>query len=1288
MEDLDNNQFQPNINNNEGALQGDEVATVTEAVPNGEAQKKHHLSTYSDEEKKWLAQVADEERSKGKGFMMRLKERWDERYPNKSYISKQNLRDNSARFKQQLSIINNTNVEREVQPSETQQNTPIKIPTSRKWTNEMKINVLKIYQKERAKGRGFMKRMKEAWDTIYDDIPMSAQMLRDNAARFQKDKALLNLLEVRDGEDVEPEVVQPIDLEEHDVNRGNQLDEEGVANVYGIEENENNANEQQEEEGEETKQMRLRFEEILESLRSTTKENMEEREKLPKLKKGISNTEIERANKILEKKLESTDDMCIIVDAVYAMGRTIAERKGIKPKDKSKRRRKHQGEENRRISKMEKQLKEARQIVAWSANEMNRRKTKRKATKKERQIVRRLEERVGRRMNSNAELIQAKEKALGDLRYLKVKVERARTRDARIRNNRMFVEDQAMFYRRTQGASEKTGKVPNIEKFENFWAGIWEDETQTPYRKWMNTVARKLREKVTHVQEFVTDNEKLKKTVKKRKNWSAPGIDGIQNYWWKKLTGTWKGVTNCFQKWMEQPEEIPKWLTEGRTVLLSKTEDVSSEKNYRPITCLNTVYKIFTGQIGSYMKDHADRNNIWDKSQLGTCSGVLGTVDQLVIDNAIMDEVREKQRNLAVAFYDYQKAYDMVRHDWMMRVYRWMGVPEKILDVIYKLMSGWNTRLEISVNGKTIKSRSIRIARGFLQGDSFSPVGFCLTEVPVAILLEETDGYIMGQEGERGVKRTHSLFVDDLKVYQENHQKLEIVNEIIVKASMDTGACYGVKKCAEIVFKKGRMVKGEGLTVLEEKMKALDPSQNEIYKFLGCEQADKIDVKRVMERVKTEIRKRLDHLVSLNLNDQNLVRAINSRVIPVAGYVMNVCRLGKTEINELDKILKTTLRREGYHGRQSSDERLFTSRGEGGRGFKSFNEVYQETKTRVACYLATSTDQWLKAAWKNETSKEHVSLKREAETAMANAEMVVTFGEGYVENGQERYENWKEAWTKLKKKLNEGQKKNKKESFKNKTLQSEIPSKYEDGDYEWLKSNTDPRKTAAIFTLQEQMVETKAWKKLRGLTQDDNCRLCGVQRETVQHLLSGCKKLAGSEYVRRHNNALKVLAVKWAMEKGLVPEGTKWYTEKWEKGKVLENGGKKLYWDWEHRMRTTCTARRPDLTLEDDETKTILLVDMACPNEANKNAKREEKIKKYEQLCFETRERRNGFTVKVIPIVIGCLGGGMRELKNDMKAIFGNDNEQEIINTMREMQKTVLWESESMIRKVLSGLLI
>ena len=63
--------------------------------------------------------------------------------------------------------------------------------------------------------------------------------------------------------------------------------------------------------------------------------------------------------------------------------------------------------------------------------------------------------------------------------------------------------------------------------------------------------------------------------------------------------------------------------------------------------------------IVNYMKKYADRNNIWDRSQLGTWSGVLGTVDQSIIDNVIIDEVRNQQRNLAVAFFDYQKAYDM-----------------------------------------------------------------------------------------------------------------------------------------------------------------------------------------------------------------------------------------------------------------------------------------------------------------------------------------------------------------------------------------------------------------------------------------------------------------------------------------------------------------------------------------------------------------------------------------------------------------------------------------------------
>ena len=72
---------------------------------------------------------------------------------------------------------------------------------------------------------------------------------------------------------------------------------------------------------------------------------------------------------------------------------------------------------------------------------------------------------------------------------------------------------------------------------------------------------------------------------------------------------------------------------------------------------------------------------------------------------------------------------------------------------------------------------------------------------------------------------------------------------------------------------------------------------------------------------------------------------------------------------------------------------------------------------------------------------------------------------------------------------------------------------------------------------------------------------------------------------------------------GLLPENTKWWKEKWEKEKIIEKNGKKLCWDWEHRMQTMYSARRPDLTLEDQEKRKIFIIDMACPNESNKTDK-------------------------------------------------------------------------------------
>ena len=151
-----------------------------------------------------------------------------------------------------------------------------------------------------------------------------------------------------------------------------------------------------------------------------------------------------------------------------------------------------------------------------------------------------------------------------------------------------------------------------------------------------------------------------------------------------------------------------------------------------------------------------------------------------------------------------------------------------------------------------------------------------------AVVLEEATCYnnnnMIGPPGNRNLKRTHSLFIYDLKVYQQNREKLKMVNETIVKACQDTGACYEAKKCAGIVFNRGQMEKARGLYVLAERMKVLDPEQNENYKFLGCEQAEQIDTDAEMDK----------SLTSTKLYKRNLIKAINTRVVPVASYVMDV----------------------------------------------------------------------------------------------------------------------------------------------------------------------------------------------------------------------------------------------------------------------------------------------------------------------------------------------------------------------------------------------------------------
>ena len=260
------------------------------------------------------------------------------------------------------------------------------------------------------------------------------------------------------------------------------------------------------------------------------------------------------------------------------------------------------------------------------------------------------------------------------------------------------------------------------------------------------------------------------------------------------------------------------------------------------------------------------------------------------------------------------------------------------------------------------------------------------------------------------------------------------------------------------------------------------------------------------------------------------------------------------------------------------------------------------------------------------------------------------------------------------------------QTYRKKEFQSEIYFKQEKECHVWLKGNLNSVKTASILQLMEQMVETKVWKVLRGLNAgDDKCRLCKLYRETVQHVLSGCKMLAQQEYLSRHNAALSVIITEWCKKEGLMDEQEKWYKVEWYRGKVVEGKGKKVLWDFEFVARKKNIHRRPDVIIEDEVKKEIFIIDMACPMECNILQKVNEKLRNYSQLSFEIREKRPRYKVVIVPLVIGCLGGGVKTFMKYAKQLISD--EKLLASITQEMGKTIVFHSETIMRKLTSKLI-
>ena len=64
-------------------------------------------------------------------------------------------------------------------------------------------------------------------------------------------------------------------------------------------------------------------------------------------------------------------------------------------------------------------------------------------------------------------------------------------------------------------------------------------------------------------------------------------------------------------------ETISDWSVQAKTVLLPKNERSQETKSYRPIVCLNIMYKLYTSCLNSFLCSHCETNNIITPEQAG-----------------------------------------------------------------------------------------------------------------------------------------------------------------------------------------------------------------------------------------------------------------------------------------------------------------------------------------------------------------------------------------------------------------------------------------------------------------------------------------------------------------------------------------------------------------------------------------------------------------------------------------------------------------------------------------------
>ena len=261
-------------------------------------------------------------------------------------------------------------------------------------------------------------------------------------------------------------------------------------------------------------------------------------------------------------------------------------------------------------------------------------------------------------------------------------------------------------------------------------------------------------------------------------------------------------------------------------------------------------------------------------------------------------------------------------------------------------------------------SDNINIKRGIFQGESLSPLLFCISLVPLSLELNSSGyGYKI-----RAERITHLFYMDDLKLHAKDDSELEELLRIVKGFNDDIGMEFGLSKCAKATFKRGKLENSDHVW-LDEETVIKDLEQEKVYKNLSVDESNGIQHTTMKQKLKKELVRRTQLILKTELNSKNRITTINTLTIPVITYSFNIIDWNLSEVKRSDIKIRKMMTTHSMHHPKADIHHLYLPRSNWGRGLTQLELPYKTLTIVLFRYLNLSDDWMRQLALKYEKEK-------------------------------------------------------------------------------------------------------------------------------------------------------------------------------------------------------------------------------------------------------------------------------------------------------------------------------